>query len=184
MGFVKPVHAQKWQGQRMVLGAYLEARHSTGGSTGVREVIKGHNFRVGDQSPWYDVNVLFPLAGACVDSRSGEQARLASLVALNLLVASLYPLLMTLVTILSHVCSYRACACEAAWGFLASFGSVDTYSWWKCNWRHWNGDTYPEKKSRTIAVEQVQILTARWVFPKDCGSLSCPLPVGRSFHGS
>ena len=26
MGFVKPVHAQKWQGQRMVLGAYLGAR--------------------------------------------------------------------------------------------------------------------------------------------------------------
>ena len=52
MGFVKPVHAQKWQGQRMVLGAYLGARCSTGGgclvypvsvdSTGVREVIKGH----------------------------------------------------------------------------------------------------------------------------------------------
>ena len=57
MGFVKPVHAQKWQGQRMVLGAYLGARYSTGGgclvypvsvdSTGVREVIKGHTFRVG-----------------------------------------------------------------------------------------------------------------------------------------
>ena len=30
-------------------------------STGVREGIKGHNFRVRDQSPWYDVNVLFPL---------------------------------------------------------------------------------------------------------------------------
>ena len=85
MGFVKPVHAQKWQGQRMVLGAYLGARYSTGGgclvypvsvdSTGVREVIKGHNFRVRDQSPWYDVNVLFPLlAGAYVDPRSGEQA--------------------------------------------------------------------------------------------------------------
>ena len=28
MGFVKPVHAQKWQGQRMVLGAYLGARYS------------------------------------------------------------------------------------------------------------------------------------------------------------
>ena len=85
MGFVKPVHAQKWQGQRMVLGAYLGARCSTGGgclvypisvdSTGVREVIKGHTFRVRDQSPWYDVNVLFPLlAGAYVDPRSGEQA--------------------------------------------------------------------------------------------------------------
>ena len=71
MGFVKPVHAQKWQGQRMVLGAYLGARCSTGGgclvypisvdSTGVREVIKGHTFRVRDQSPWYDVNVLFSL---------------------------------------------------------------------------------------------------------------------------
>ena len=42
------------------------------------------------------------------------------------------------------------------------------------------GDTYPEKKGRTIAVEhEVQILTARWVFyPKDCNPLSCP--VGRS----
>ena len=69
----------------MVLGAYLGARYSTGGgclvypvsvdSTGVREVIKGHTFRVRDQSPWYDVNVLFPLlAGAYVDPRSGEQA--------------------------------------------------------------------------------------------------------------
>ena len=69
----------------MVLGAYLGARYSTGGgclvypvsvdSTGVREVIKGHNFRVRDQSPWYDANVLFPLlAGAYVDPRSGEQA--------------------------------------------------------------------------------------------------------------
>ena len=85
MGFVKPVHAQKWQGQRMVLGAYLGARYSTGGgclvypvsvdSTGVREVIKGHDFRVRDQSAWYDVNVFFPLlAGAYVDPRSGEQA--------------------------------------------------------------------------------------------------------------
>ena len=44
-------------------------------STGAREVIKGHNFRVRDQSPWYDVSVLFPLlAGAYVDPRSGEQA--------------------------------------------------------------------------------------------------------------
>ena len=43
----------------MVLGAYVGARYSTGGgclvytvsvdSTGVREVIKGHNFRVRDQ---------------------------------------------------------------------------------------------------------------------------------------
>ena len=42
------------------------------------------------------------------------------------------------------------------------------------------GDTYPEKKGRTIAVEhEVQILTARWIFyPKDCCPLSCP--VGRS----
>ena len=69
----------------MVLGAYLGARYSTGGgclvypvsvdSTGVREVIQGHTFRVRDQSPWYDVNVLFVLlAGAYVDPRSGEQA--------------------------------------------------------------------------------------------------------------
>ena len=31
MGFVKPVQAQKWQGQRMVLGAYLGARCNMGG---------------------------------------------------------------------------------------------------------------------------------------------------------
>ena len=31
---------------------------SASGFSGVREVIKGHNFRVRDQSPWYDVNVL------------------------------------------------------------------------------------------------------------------------------
>ena len=41
---------------------------------GTAQVV-GHNFRVRDQSPWYDVNVLFPLlAGAYVDPRSGEQA--------------------------------------------------------------------------------------------------------------
>ena len=37
------------------------------------------------------------------------------------------------------------------------------------------GDTYPEKKGRTIAVEhEVQILTARWVLPKRLLSFVAP----------
>ena len=54
MGFVKPVHAQKWQGQkgqRMVLGDYLGARYNTGGgclvypvSVDSTEEVIGHNF--------------------------------------------------------------------------------------------------------------------------------------------
>ena len=40
------------------------------------------------------------------------------------------------------------------------------------------GDTYPEKKGRTIAVEhEVQILTARWVFTqKTCLLYTSPSP--------
>ena len=83
LGFVKPVHAQRWPGQRLVLCAYLGMRFSTGGGclaypvsvdgTGVREVIKGHSFRTREQAPHYDVNVLFPLlAGAFVDPRDRE----------------------------------------------------------------------------------------------------------------
>ena len=56
VGFVKPVHANKWPGQRLVLCHHLGMRHSTGrdclgypftvDAEGYREVIKGHSFKL------------------------------------------------------------------------------------------------------------------------------------------
>ena len=70
VGFVKPVHANKWPGQRLVLCHYLAMRYSTGGgclgypftvdAEGYREVIKGHFFKLKEPLQ-YDVESLFPL---------------------------------------------------------------------------------------------------------------------------
>ena len=70
VGFVKPVHANKWPGQRLVLCHYLGMRYCTGGgclgypftvdNEGYREVIKGHSFRLKEPLQ-YDVESLFPL---------------------------------------------------------------------------------------------------------------------------
>ena len=87
MGFVKPVHAQKWQGQRMVLGAYLGARYNTGGGCLVYPV------SFDSTSPWYDVNVLFPLL-MCPVVQKGALAVFAFLMAPHVVVKTTMMMMM------------------------------------------------------------------------------------------
>ena len=75
IGFSKPVLLASWKGQRLVLCVYLGMRYVTGGgvlvfpvnpdSSGNREVIRGHSFRI-REGVQFDVQTVWPLLAGVI----------------------------------------------------------------------------------------------------------------------